>query len=117
MVTCQKCVMHTEQRVVNQPYTVCKMVAEERCHMVKKPVCRMVCEERVCHVPHTTCKMVCEEHVRMVPHTTCKMEAVCETRTCQRIEKTLVPVDPCEPAACAPCHRVLMHDCRKWWRN
>jgi hypothetical protein len=117
MVTCQKCVMHTEQRVVNEPYTVCKMVPEERCHTVRKAVCRMEYEERCCQVPHTTCKMVAEECVRQVPHTTCKMEAVCGTQTCQRVEKFLMPIEPCQEPMAMPCHKGMLHDCRKWWRN
>jgi len=120
MVNCQKTVVIPEQRVISEPYTVCKMVSEEQCHTVRKPVCRMEYEEKVCQVPHITCKMVVEECVRQVPVTTCRMEACHSTRTCCRVEKYLEPVC-CEPVECEiPCVPVSRHhlgDCLSIWRR
>ena len=70
-IECTKYVRETCVKKV--PYTVCKMVPEQRvktctyqvCHMVKE-----VCEKRI---PYTVCKMVPEQRVKTCTYQVCKM--------------------------------------------
>jgi hypothetical protein len=97
--------MVPEQRTCKIPYTVCKMVPEERCEVVKCRRCHYVTEERCCKVPYTVCRLVTHECVRHVPCTTCTLEPYCVTYKVCRCVPVCVPVcEPvCEPACPPPC--------------
>jgi hypothetical protein len=96
MLTCHRCYLVPETHVCRVPYTVCKMIPEERCEVIHCRRCKMVPEEHTCMVPYVTCKVLTEERVCQVPQTFCTMQPYTVTyKTCR-----LVPV--CEPV-CEPC--------------
>jgi hypothetical protein len=84
------------------PYTVCKMIKEDRCQVIKCQRCRMVPEVKTCMVPYVTCRKVPVECVKMVPVTTCHMEPyIVMQKICRRIPMC-VPVPACPPPCPAP---------------
>ena len=110
-VECTKYVRETCVKKV--PYTVCRMVPEQRVKTCTYRVCKMVREQRVKQVPYTVCKPVCyEKTIQCVQYVPRKV-AYTVTRCVPRVVCTQVPVKvccpvprcckpACEPACCEP---------------
>ena len=99
MINCRRCYLVPEQKVVQVPYTTCRMVPEERYQTITCQRCKLVPEERVCQVPYVTCHTETQECVRQIPHTECHLEPYCVTYKVCRCVPVCVPVEPC----CTPC--------------
>ena len=70
-IQCTKYVRETCVKKV--PYTVCRMVPEQRVKTCTYQVCHMVkelCEKRI---PYTVCQMVPEQHVKTCTYQVCHM--------------------------------------------
>jgi hypothetical protein len=67
------CRMVPEQRVKTCTYTVCKMVPEQRVKTCTYTVCKMVPEQRTKTCTYKVCTMVPEQRVKTCTYTVCKM--------------------------------------------
>jgi len=99
---------------VQVPYTVCKMIPEERVHVENVTTCKTVVEYHTRCVPYVTCKMITQEVCQQVPQVVCDYEPYTVTVKRCRVIPVVIPncEKPCCPTPCekpcpAPCVPVL----------
>ncbi len=95
-----QCVKYVQETVTRQvPYTVCRMVAEQRTKTCQYQVCRMETEQREQQISYQVCRLVSEPRTVQVPYTVCRAEPFEQTVTCVRYVAKQVPytVTRCVP--------------------